>query len=117
MEILGLKIYLIKYLQLQDHFSTINCVILFFQPNMYRLLQRANIPISQIAGSRYFKTKRNRVELITDFAPGVDAEVISSLQIHPQGWVCLSRYTSADEATEVIFVIYMSFFPLCINLC
>lgn len=44
------------------------------------------------------KMKHNRVELVSDFPN--DAEVISSLQIHPQGWCALSRNTSYDESTE-----------------
>lgn len=42
--------------------------------------------------------RKNRVELVSDFPN--DAEVISSLQIHPQGWCALSRNISYDEATE-----------------
>lgn len=42
--------------------------------------------------------KNNRVELVSDFPN--DAEVISSLQIHPQGWCALSRNISYDESTE-----------------
>lgn len=42
--------------------------------------------------------KRNRVELVSDFPN--DAEVISSLQIHPHGWCALSRNISYDESTE-----------------
>lgn len=41
---------------------------------------------------------KNRVELVSDFPN--DAEVISSLQIHPQGWCALSRNISFDESTE-----------------
>jgi len=47
-----------------------------------------------------FHTKRNRVEIISDFPDGNDAEVLSSLRLHPQGWVALSRNTSSDESTE-----------------
>lgn len=42
--------------------------------------------------------RKNRVELVSDFPN--DAEVISSLQIHPQGWCALSRNISYDESTE-----------------
>lgn len=42
--------------------------------------------------------KRNRVELVSDFPN--DAEVISSLQIHPHGWCALSRNIGYDESTE-----------------
>lgn len=68
--------------------------------------------------------KTNRVELVSDFPKGNDAEVISSLQvclleleyfsgpiginfmiifflqIHPQGWCALSRNNSYDESSE-----------------
>lgn len=44
--------------------------------------------------------KTNRVEFVTDFPPGDDAEVVSSLQIHPQGWCALSRNISNDENSE-----------------
>lgn len=43
--------------------------------------------------------KRNRVELISDFPN--DAEVISSLQIHPLGWCALTRNINCDETAEV----------------
>lgn len=48
-----------------------------------------------------FVRKRNRVELVSDFPLRNDAEVISSLQIHPQGWCALSRNVSYDESSEV----------------
>lgn len=44
--------------------------------------------------------KKNRVELASDFPAGNEAEVISSLQIHPQGWCALSRNISYDESSE-----------------
>lgn len=44
--------------------------------------------------------KKNRVELASDFPPENEAEVISSLQIHPQGWCALSRNISYDESSE-----------------
>ena len=49
-----------------------------------------------------FHAKRNRVEFISDFVPSNDAEVISSLQLHPQGWVAVSRNISSDEQSEVV---------------
>lgn len=42
--------------------------------------------------------KTNRIELISDFPS--EAEVISSLQIHPMGWSALSRYVSCEEVSE-----------------
>lgn len=43
--------------------------------------------------------KRNRVEFVDDFPN--DAEVISSIQVHPMGWSVLSRNVSADDDQEV----------------
>lgn len=51
--------------------------------------------------SRLFQNKRNRIEFISDFPEENDAEVISSLEIHPQGWVAVTRNVSADEGSEV----------------
>lgn len=50
------------------------------------------------------KQKVNRVELVSDFPRGNDAEVISSLHIHPQNWCALSRNRSYDESSEVNFI-------------
>lgn len=57
----------------------------------------------------------NRVEFLTDFPVGDDAEIISSLQVHPQGWCALSRNVSNGEKSEVCqhiitYDIFMSFF-------
>ncbi|KAK2709253.1 DDB1- and CUL4-associated factor 10-like [Artemia franciscana] len=72
-----------------------------FKPNMYRLMQISQTPIPfAMTSSHLFTAKRNRVELITDFPVGNDAEVISSLQIHPHGWCAVSRNTSSDEQSE-----------------
>ncbi|KAH8018311.1 hypothetical protein HPB51_002292 [Rhipicephalus microplus] len=49
----------------------------------------------------YFTARRNRVELICDFPSENDAEIISSLQVHPHGWCVLSRNTSRNEKSEV----------------
>ena len=73
-----------------------------FKPNMYRLLQMSGgQAISQAANfTPLFHADRNRVEFISDFAPGNEAEFISSLKIHPHGWVAVTRNVSADEETE-----------------
>lgn len=72
-----------------------------FNPNMYRLMQLSNTPVPNGCNSNHvFTAKYNRVELISDFPDGNDAEVISSLQIHPQGWCALSRNTSSDNNSE-----------------
>ncbi|XP_031640601.1 DDB1- and CUL4-associated factor 10 homolog isoform X2 [Contarinia nasturtii] len=72
-----------------------------FKPNVYRLMQlgRQFIPTAAKFDHVFSKNmKRNRVELVSDFPN--DAEVISSLQIHPHGWCALSRNISYDERTE-----------------
>lgn len=73
-----------------------------FKPNMYRLLQLSGKKITdQTKFTRLFKAKRNRIEFLTDFPDEDDAEMISSLQIHPQGWVAVSRNVTADQDDEV----------------
>jgi len=74
-----------------------------FKPNMYRLMQLSNklLPVAA-KFTHLFKanTKRNRVEFVSDFAPGNDADIISSLRLHPQGWVAVTRNISSDEKSE-----------------
>ncbi|XP_076031880.1 DDB1- and CUL4-associated factor 10 homolog [Oratosquilla oratoria] len=75
--------------------------LLNFKPNMYRLMQVSNTPLPQAAEfTRLFNSKRNRVEFLSDFPAGNDAEVIHSLQVHPQGWCVLSRNTSMEDSSE-----------------
>lgn len=58
-----------------------------FKPNMYRLMQISQTPISLATNfSHLFTSKRNRVELISDWPAGNEAEVISALHVHPLGW-------------------------------
>jgi len=72
-----------------------------FKPNMYRLMQLSGKALElAINYTQLFHAKRNRVEIISDFPDGNDAEVLSSLRLHPQGWVALSRNTSSDEGSE-----------------
>merc|ERR1719319_706489 len=72
-----------------------------FKPNMYRLMQLSGKALElAINFTHLFHAPRNRVELISDFPDGNDAEVLSSLRLHPQGWVALSRNTSSDEGSE-----------------
>lgn len=55
-----------------------------FQPNLYRLMQvrRQLLPIASKFDYLFSKSqKSNRVELVSDFPKGNDAEVISSLQV------------------------------------
>ena len=75
------------------------------QPNRYRMMQLSKIFYDDAKYTRLFHAKRNRVELIHDFAPGTEAEMISSLKLHPQGWVAVTRNVSADEETEVNVII------------
>ncbi|UYV61171.1 DCAF10 [Cordylochernes scorpioides] len=72
-----------------------------FKPNSYRKIQASNVEWPKLgAYNRLFSARRNRVELIADFPEANEAAVISSLQVHPQGWCVLSRNTSSDEQTE-----------------
>ncbi|XP_016919384.1 DDB1- and CUL4-associated factor 10 [Apis cerana] len=74
-----------------------------FRPNMYRLMQSSQTTIPNVASfTHLFSHSRthNRVEFLTDFPVGDDAEIISSLQVHPQGWCALSRNVSNGEKSE-----------------
>nr|CAD7431045.1 unnamed protein product [Timema monikensis] len=74
-----------------------------WRPNMYRLMQlsQTTIPVAAEYTHLFSNERRsNRVEFVTDFPQGDDAEVVSSLQIHPQGWCALSRNISNDENSE-----------------
>lgn len=72
------------------------------QPNMYRLMQLSNTPLPHATMfTNLFYRQRNRVEFISDFPPSNEAEVIHSLQVHPQGWCVLSRNTSMEDSSEV----------------
>uniref|UniRef100_A0A1L8DNM0 Putative wd40 domain protein n=1 Tax=Nyssomyia neivai TaxID=330878 RepID=A0A1L8DNM0_9DIPT len=74
-----------------------------FRPNLHRLMQlgRQLIPFASRFHHLFLRSQRtNRVELVSDFPEGNDAEVISSLQIHPHGWCALSRNISYDESSE-----------------
>lgn len=53
-----------------------------FKPSLYRVMQTRGFPLHQ--AYRYnslFTRKRNRVELISDFPSGNDAEMIASLDV------------------------------------
>ncbi|GAB0096466.1 DDB1- and CUL4-associated factor 10 homolog [Sergentomyia squamirostris] len=74
-----------------------------FRPNLHRLMQlgRQLIPFASRFHHLFLRSQRtNRVELVSDFPEGNDAEVISSLQIHPHGWCALSRNITYDESSE-----------------
>lgn len=71
---------------------------------MYRLMQSSQTTIPNVASfTHLFSHSRahNRVEFLTDFPVGDDAEIISSLQVHPHGWCALSRNVSNGEKSEV----------------
>lgn len=74
-----------------------------FKPNLYRLMQmsRQSIPIAAMYDHLFDPNRKvNRVEFVSDFPDGNDAEVVSALQIHPQGWSALSRNISHDDKSE-----------------
>ncbi|KAH0555604.1 hypothetical protein KQX54_020340 [Cotesia glomerata] len=74
-----------------------------FKPNVYRLMQLSQTTLPAAASfTHLFSPSRvhNRVEFITDFPQGNDAEFISSLQVHPQGWCVLSRNVGNEEKSE-----------------
>ncbi|XP_045453254.1 DDB1- and CUL4-associated factor 10 [Melitaea cinxia] len=74
-----------------------------FKPNLYRLMQMSQqlIPIAAMYDHLFdLKRTENRVEFVSDFPDGNDAEVVSALQIHPQGWSALSRNISHDDRSE-----------------
>eukprot|EP00088_Acartia_fossae_P000282 TRINITY_DN100_c0_g1_i1.p1 TRINITY_DN100_c0_g1~~TRINITY_DN100_c0_g1_i1.p1 ORF type:complete len:741 (-),score=107.41 TRINITY_DN100_c0_g1_i1:412-2634(-) len=71
-----------------------------FQPTMYRNMQETGRFEIALKHTKLFHAKRNRVELISDFPEGNEAEIISSLRLHPQGWVAVTRNTSSDEKSE-----------------
>ncbi|XP_045776185.1 DDB1- and CUL4-associated factor 10 homolog isoform X2 [Maniola jurtina] len=74
-----------------------------FKPNLYRLMQMSEqvIPIAAMYDHLFdLKRTENRVEFVSDFPDGNDAEVVSALQIHPQGWCALSRNISHDDRSE-----------------
>ncbi|KAJ3625957.1 hypothetical protein MTP99_016489 [Tenebrio molitor] len=76
-----------------------------FKPVLYRLMQMSgqSFPAGTIFNYLFLPTRRrNRVEFIDDFM--IDAEVISSLQIHPHGWNAVSRSLSSCEAEEATCV-------------
>ncbi|KAJ8317139.1 hypothetical protein KUTeg_005043 [Tegillarca granosa] len=45
-------------------------------------------------------SKRNKVEVISDWPTGNHAKVVASLQVHPYGWCVLSRNMSNQDVSE-----------------
>lgn len=72
-----------------------------FKPNMYRLMQRSKTPLRLgLMYNHVFEQEKNRVEFLADWPTGNDANIISSLQVHPQGWCAISRNTDTSENAE-----------------
>lgn len=72
-----------------------------FKPVFYRLMQLSeqSFPTAQMFNRLFSHSrKRNRIEFIDDFPN--EAEIISSLQIHPQGWCALSRNANGYDNME-----------------
>ncbi|XP_037090897.1 DDB1- and CUL4-associated factor 10 homolog [Pollicipes pollicipes] len=74
-----------------------------FKPSLYKLMQISKTPFP--AAARYthlfdLGRRRNRIEFITDFPEGNEADMIASLAMHPLSWCVASRNTSGDDATE-----------------
>ncbi|XP_078667796.1 DDB1- and CUL4-associated factor 10-like [Branchiostoma floridae x Branchiostoma belcheri] len=65
----------------------------------YHIEQAPSVTGQDVDGA-YFRLARNRVEIVTDFVPAENYWYITSLQVHPQGWCSLSRYTSPDDDSE-----------------
>ena len=73
-----------------------------FKPNIYRIMQISGKPLENgFQSTKLFHAKRNRVEIVADFPENNEAEAISSLLLHPKGWVTVSRNVSADNNSEV----------------
>ncbi|KAF4521056.1 hypothetical protein B566_EDAN008128 [Ephemera danica] len=74
-----------------------------FNPNVYRIMQLSNITRPEITRFNHLFSstrKTNRLEFIDDFPLEDEAEIISSLQMHPQGLCVLSRNVSHKEKSE-----------------
>lgn len=81
--------------------STLSNDLKSFRPNLYRLMQLSDqiFPSATVCNHLFNQNRKsNRLEFIDDFPN--EAEVISSLQIHPMGWCALSRSITADENEE-----------------
>lgn len=72
-----------------------------FKPSVYRSMQRGGTPLRNgLMSNHVFEQERNRVEFLADWPPGNEANIISSLQVHPHGWCAISRNTDMTENTE-----------------
>ncbi|KAK7793792.1 hypothetical protein R5R35_013047 [Gryllus longicercus] len=72
-----------------------------FNPSTYRLMRQSTRK-SAINFRNLFSPihKYNRVEFVCDFPRGDDSVIVSSLEIHPQGWCALSRNISNNVFSE-----------------
>ncbi|KAK2162968.1 hypothetical protein NP493_1494g00050 [Ridgeia piscesae] len=70
-----------------------------FKPNIYRLMHMNGVTTYN-RFSHVFTRTRNRLQFLSDFPADDDAEMIASLEVHPQGWCVASRNTSSGEDTE-----------------
>ena len=68
-----------------------------FKPNMYRLMQRSQTPLKiALSYNHVFEQERNRVEFITDWPQGNEANIISSLQVYTT-----AKYSVHNEVTLI----------------
>ncbi|KAM8706421.1 hypothetical protein ACLKA7_010661 [Drosophila subpalustris] len=93
------------YIMIVHHLdlTTLHKDLCGFRPGIYRLMQMGEQYIPQAAKYDHVFSKRqkkNRVELVTDFPDQNDAEMIMTLQIHPQCLCMLTRNVSCDEQSE-----------------
>lgn len=97
-------IYLFLFVIFSHFVLLLTEILIFLQPNLYRLMQvtEQTFPVATMFNYLFTLSRgRNRLEYIDDFPN--EAEVISSLQIHPMGWCALSRNVNAEENEEVGF--------------
>jgi WD repeat-containing protein 32 len=95
------------YLIVHDlNLDTVKQDLAGFHPDLYHLMQKGS-PFHYDFGSwfnKLFTAKKNRVELISDFPPGVDGHHITSLDLHPSSWAILSRGITRNDDAEYTFV-------------
>ncbi|GLH15746.1 Probable histone-binding protein Caf1 [Gryllus bimaculatus] len=74
-----------------------------FRPNLYRVMQKTGLPLPSPRRYAYLfssSRKRNRATIISDFPKSDKAEIISSLELHPQGWCTVSRNLALNNESE-----------------
>ncbi|ESO82910.1 hypothetical protein LOTGIDRAFT_211543 [Lottia gigantea] len=77
-----------------------------FKPDVYRVHRINSAGESELVvkDNPFIHRKTNRIEFISDFPSGNEAEVIASLQVHPHSWCIVSRNTSTDSDSEWVCV-------------